>query len=69
MNFLQEKGIQTSIHYTAFREFHYYRKLLKTDLKVANEISQRVLTIPLYPGMNIENVDIVCKTLTEAINA
>jgi dTDP-4-amino-4,6-dideoxygalactose transaminase len=63
MEDLKEKGIQTSIHYPAFNQFKHYKNIVTEDLKIANEISSRVLTLPLYPGMSFENVETVCNTL------
>jgi dTDP-4-amino-4,6-dideoxygalactose transaminase len=68
IEYMKDKGIQTSIHYPAFKDFSYYSLLLKQDLKIADEISRRVLTLPLYPDMREEQVEIVCKALIEAMN-
>lgn len=63
IDYLKEKGIQTSIHYPAFQEFSYYKQLINSNVQIANEISERVLTLPLYPTMNNENVEFVCAAL------
>lgn len=63
MEGLKEKGIQTSIHYPSYQQFSYYRDKLFGDIRIANEISQRVLTLPLYPGMIQEEVSFVCENL------
>lgn len=68
IEYMKDKGIQTSIHYPAFKDFSYYSLLLKQDLKIADEISRRVLTLPLYSDMREEQVEIVCKALIEAMN-
>lgn len=69
MNYLMTNGIQTSIHYPSPRGFSYYKTLLNEDLEIADEISGRELTLPLYPTMSVKDVDAVCETLKEAINA
>ncbi len=67
MGQLREAGIQSSIHYPAFREFSYYRRRVKEKLKVAEEVSRRVLTLPLYSTMMVKDVDLVSKTLADCI--
>jgi dTDP-4-amino-4,6-dideoxygalactose transaminase len=64
---LKDKGIQTSIHYPAFNDFTFYKKIIKEDLKIANEISERVLTLPLYPDMNFDDVQYVSESLKKLI--
>ena len=68
MNALKEKGIQSSIHYPSFKDFSYYEKYCTYELKSADEISKRVLTLPLYPEMTTDMVDMVLSSLKEAIN-
>lgn len=67
MEFMKQQGIQTSIHYPAFNNFSHYRDIIKEDLKVANEISDRVLTLPLYPGLSFEGVEEVSEKLKQAL--
>lgn len=67
MEYLKAQGIQTSIHYPAFNNFSYYKNIINEDLKVANEISDRVLTLPLYPTMSFENIEIVNNQLKQAL--
>jgi dTDP-4-amino-4,6-dideoxygalactose transaminase len=67
IEYLKGKGIQTSIHYPAFNQFSYYRDRIKENLIIANEISNRVVTLPLYPGMTVENLEFVVETLKEGL--
>ena len=64
---LKELGIQTSIHYPAYNKFSHYKKVLNENLTIADEISERVLTLPLYPGLTKENIDTVCNSIIEYI--
>ncbi|MCT7601884.1 DegT/DnrJ/EryC1/StrS family aminotransferase [Aliarcobacter butzleri] len=66
MEKLKIKGIQTSIHYPAFKDFTYYSRFSKT-LEYADEISSRVLTLPLYPELTIELIDEVVYELKESL--
>lgn len=61
---LKQKGIQSSIHYPSFKEFTAYREQLsRYSTPVADEISRRELTLPLYPTMGDEAVDLVVDAL------
>ena len=69
MSYLKQHGIQSSIHYPAFWDFEYYKKSVKiTDLPILKNISERLLTLPLYPTMKINQINKVCVNLLEAIN-
>ena len=56
MDFLKRKWIQTSIHYPAFGQFSFYQNRVKERLDIAEEISKRVVALPLFPGMTVDNV-------------
>jgi len=62
---LKEEGIQTSIHYPAFKNFTYYAQYCDYELKNADEVSKRVLTLPLYPDLTFELIDEVVNTIKE----
>jgi len=62
------KGIQTSIHYPAYKAFSAYRNLFDDSLKIADEISRRVLTLPLFPTMSLDAVKYVSHELTGLLN-
>jgi len=64
---MKQKGIQTSIHYPSLKEFTAYRELDRYDTPVADEISRRELTLPLYPTMEFDSVDLVVESLREAL--
>ena len=56
---LKEKGIQTSIHYPPIHLFTYYRKTFgfKEGMLPKTEfVGEHEDTLPLYPGMNKEDV-------------
>lgn len=66
---LNEKRIQTSIHYPSINRFQYYSKMKLTKLPVVDEISERVLTLPLYSEMTFDQVSLVCKELSSVITS
>ena len=65
MGFLKGKGIQTSIHYPAFGQFSFYQNRVKERLDMAEEISKRVVTLPLFPGMTVDSVYYVVDAVIE----
>ncbi|WP_319577738.1 DegT/DnrJ/EryC1/StrS family aminotransferase [uncultured Desulfobacter sp.] len=60
---LKSKGIQTSIHYPAMNEFEYYRKILNQPLATADQVSKRMVTLPLYPDLAPEQIETICNEI------
>jgi perosamine synthetase len=58
-NHLAEKGVMTKIYFSPIHLTHFYKKELKYNCKlpVTEEMSERVLTLPLYPSLTIEEMD------------
>ncbi len=67
MHKLKGKGIQTSIHYPSFKDFTFYAKYCDYELKNADKISKRVLTLPLYPDLTTELINEVVKAIKESL--
>jgi dTDP-4-amino-4,6-dideoxygalactose transaminase len=65
---LKAQGIQSSIHYPPFWNFTAYAGQFSPDdaPRVAG-ICERQLTLPLYPTMTDEEVDLVTATLLESL--
>jgi len=64
---LKEDGIQSSIHYPVFKDFTAFKNIGLNSAPVAEDIASRELTLPLYPTMDIELVDLVCDSLKKAV--
>jgi dTDP-4-amino-4,6-dideoxygalactose transaminase len=62
---LNEARIQTSLHYPAISRFTAYAQS-GSDVPRAEEIARRALTLPLHPGLTVEDVDVVCDALLAA---
>src|SRR5262249_18473270 len=58
MGRLKEAGIQTSIHYPPIHTFTAYRRQA-VELTRTEALARRQLTLPFYPGMTDEDVDLV----------
>lgn len=68
---LREQGIQTSIHYPPIHQFSYYRQRLGTRhgmLPLTEAIGLREITLPLYPGIKIADVQTVVDALCPALD-
>jgi len=63
---MKQDGVQTSIHYPAIQNFTAYRNTVNQTSK-AEYVSAHELTLPLYPTMIYEEVDIVCDALMKGI--
>jgi len=63
MELMKKDGIQTSIHYPAIQSFRAYKDLVNPTPK-SQYVSEHELTLPLYPTMSIEEVDLVCDSLS-----
>jgi len=66
---LKEKGIQSSIHYPAFKDFTAFKDIGLNVAMIAEEIATRELTLPLYPTMSFDEVDLVCDSLKEIVTS
>jgi len=62
MEAMKEDGIQTSIHYPAIQSFSAYKgKVGPTP--ISEYISEHELTLPLYPTITMDQIDLVCDSL------
>jgi dTDP-4-amino-4,6-dideoxygalactose transaminase len=63
---MKQDGVQTSIHYPAIQNFSAYKNKINGTPK-AEYVCAHELTLPLYPDMTDEEVDIVCDALVRGI--
>ncbi len=64
---LKDDGIQSSIHYPAFGAFTGFKDIGLNECPIAEDISNRELTLPLYPTMTMDEVDLVVSSLQKAL--
>ena len=61
---LQGDGIQTSVHYPPIHRFTAYAGSARAvPLPVTEQLAPRLLTLPLYPGLTEQQVDLVADAL------
>ena len=67
MDFLKQHGIQTSIHYPPVHGFTYYQRLWPAGfdhrLSRTEEVSARLVTLPLYASMSQEQLEQVVQAV------
>jgi dTDP-4-amino-4,6-dideoxygalactose transaminase len=63
MEFLKDKGIETAIHYPnilpnlePYKEMGYKGE----DFPIANSLQNKILSLPIYPEMTLEQIEYVC---------
>jgi len=66
--FLKERGIETLVHYPTpiFKQEAYkFLGYKERDLPVTIKIHDRILSLPIYPGLNIHEVKFICNSIKE----
>ena len=67
LNFLKEKGIFAGIHYPLpIHKQPAYEKRIKTSksMKVTEEVSKEVLSLPIYPELSLKNINYILDMIT-----
>jgi dTDP-4-amino-4,6-dideoxygalactose transaminase len=64
---MKQDGIQTSIHYPAIQQFSAYKGRVNAT-PIAEYVTAHELTLPLYPSMTFEEVDMVCDALLKGLS-
>ena len=68
MHKLAEKGIGTSVHYTPLHLMHYFKTeygLKPEDFPNAYNMFQNILSIPIYPTLDDDSVNFICRTIID----
>jgi dTDP-4-amino-4,6-dideoxygalactose transaminase len=63
---LEDRGIQTSVHYPPIHSFTAYRESRRT-LPRTDALAERLLTLPLYGGLADEQVEAVIEGLLQTL--
>jgi dTDP-4-amino-4,6-dideoxygalactose transaminase len=68
MEGMRKRGIQTSVHYPPIHKFSYYQQRYPgVSLPVTESIASREVTLPLYPGMTVKDVEDVLGAMSEVL--
>jgi dTDP-4-amino-4,6-dideoxygalactose transaminase len=65
---LQRAGIQTSVHYPPIHRFSYYSRPGGRPLPQTDEVAPRLLTLPLYGGLEDDQVEAVIGGVLAAVD-
>ena len=65
---LTAAGVQTSVHYPPIHRFSSYVSESQRPLPVTDSVADRLLTLPLYPHLAEEAVDVVAARLRESLD-
>ena len=68
INLINKKGIGISVHYIPVHMHSYYIKKYgykPGDFPVAKELSETVITLPLYPGLTDTQINYILEILRE----
>jgi dTDP-4-amino-4,6-dideoxygalactose transaminase len=60
-------GVQTSMHYPPIHLFSAYRS--EVELPLTEEYARRAVTLPLFPGIGEEQIELVVRSLGETLGA
>ncbi len=70
MEQMKLQGIQTSIHYPPIHKFGAYRDFapqISNQLSITEDIAAREVTLPLYPTMTDQDVEVVVEAVAKAL--
>ena len=67
MQFLTEHGIMTKIYFPPVHLTHYYHHELRyrVSLPVTERVAKDIVSLPIYPGMPVEDVEKVVQVISE----
>ncbi len=64
---LRDERIGASVHYIPTHRFSGYRALASTPLPMTEFVADRILSLPLYPGMSDDDVESVLDALERSV--
>jgi len=68
MNFLSSKRIMSKVFFYPIHQSTYYKKIgygKSQNLELTNIISKEILTLPMYPGLEKENLNYIIDSIKE----
>lgn len=67
---LKERGVETSVHWRPLHLHRYYQQkdYIHQELPVAETVCPTLLSLPIYPSMNDDEIEMVAHTLKRELN-
>lgn len=69
IEFMKQEGIQTSIHYPYIQNFTAFKEILTDQTPVTRQITERELTLPLYPDLSSDEINLVVDVFRRALDS
>jgi dTDP-4-amino-4,6-dideoxygalactose transaminase len=66
---LRDCGVQTSVHYPPIHRFSSYASGPCRSVPVTDDVADRLLTLPLYPHLRDDQVELVIESVLEFMSA
>ena len=67
MKFLSENGIMSKVYFDPVHKTPFYKKLgySKDKLPITEKISEQILSLPMFPGMNKNELQLIVDTIDQ----
>lgn len=67
MKYLTSRGIMTKIYFPPVHHTHFYRNVLgnSPSLPVTESVSNEIISLPFYPGMGHEDINVVTSAIRD----
>lgn len=67
MRYLSERGIMTKVYFFPVHLTHFYKNVLqyKCRLPITEEVSKHVISLPIYPSLTTEDMDIIVEEIKD----
>jgi len=70
---LSERGVGTSVHFIPTHHQPYFQRLLGEDVATAfptaDAVFERIVSLPLHPGLTDHDIDAVCETVLDVVSS
>lgn len=70
INKMKDFNIGTSVHFIPVHQFSFYQDTFPcktSDMTITKEVSQKIVSLPLYPSMSDRDVNYVIKTVNKIV--
>lgn len=67
MNFLAKKGIMTKVYFDPIHKTNFYKKIKykKSNLEITENISNRILSLPIYPNLQKNELEYIIHSISD----
>ena len=72
MNYLQENGVSSAVHYPKpihLQDAYAFLGYKKGDLPISEQLSQEILSLPVYPELTEAQITMIATLVKKAINS